>query len=496
MIEDSGGDDVMIEDSNAAKSTFTPIDTIWNFLNAIDTSDDELEPSEYGDFGEEGKSIDGDEDVEEYESDAGHSSGKDGEDEEMGESFDGEEYEANESNAGHGVEVAMSKYNDSVNDKEKENEDQQRKKTRLNNDNTPVISDIEVDDIRCDNIAEKDVSDEEIEAEELERRMWKDRIKLKRIKERQKVAAQEASDKLKGKQPTDQATRKKMSRAQDGILKYMLKLMEVCKVRGFVYGIIPEKGKPVKFELIKGHNKHITGLAFSTTVTADNKYMLVSSSADAQLCVWDIAGTWQKRRSVRIQLPAGEVHSSDTHVMFHTDKLHLLLVTHETQLAIYDTSKMECRRQWIPHGCLSAPISSATYSCNSQLVYASFTDGNIGVLDADNLTLRCCIAPLLIYLRPYQKAHPHKPYQIAVGLTDGSVKVIEPLESIGIWEVSPPINNDEILNGQPLAQPPANMFRTKLRDEIHCILILMHLYLVDVNGSVKLADFGLAEAGR
>lgn len=36
-----------------------------------------------------------------------------------------------------------------------------------------------------------------------------------------------------------------MSRAQDGILKYMLKLMEVCKVRGFVYGIIPEKGKPV-----------------------------------------------------------------------------------------------------------------------------------------------------------------------------------------------------------------------------------------------------------
>lgn len=36
-----------------------------------------------------------------------------------------------------------------------------------------------------------------------------------------------------------------MSRAQDGILKYMLKLMEVCKARGFVYGIIPEKGKAV-----------------------------------------------------------------------------------------------------------------------------------------------------------------------------------------------------------------------------------------------------------
>lgn len=106
-------------------------------------------------------------------------------------------------------------------------------------------SDMEVDDIRCDNIAEKDVSDEEIDAEDLERRMWKDRIKLKRIKEREKIAAQQAAEKQKPKQTSDQARRKKMSRAQDGILKYMLKLMEVCKARGFVYGIIPEKGKPV-----------------------------------------------------------------------------------------------------------------------------------------------------------------------------------------------------------------------------------------------------------
>ncbi|KAA8528118.1 hypothetical protein F0562_035013 [Nyssa sinensis] len=108
-----------------------------------------------------------------------------------------------------------------------------------------ICSDIEVDDIRCENIGEKDVSDEEIEADELERRMWKDRVKFKRIKERQKLAAQRAAGKQKPKQITDQARRKKMSRAQDGILKYMLKLMEVCKARGFVYGIIPEKGKPV-----------------------------------------------------------------------------------------------------------------------------------------------------------------------------------------------------------------------------------------------------------
>ncbi|KAJ7009585.1 hypothetical protein NC653_000315 [Populus alba x Populus x berolinensis] len=101
--------------------------------------------------------------------------------------------------------------------------------------------DIEVDDIRCENIAEKDVSDEEIGAD---RRMWKDHVKLKRIKERQKLAVQLA-EKQKLKRTYDLARRKKMSRAQDGILKYMLKLMEVCKARGFVYGINPEKGKPV-----------------------------------------------------------------------------------------------------------------------------------------------------------------------------------------------------------------------------------------------------------
>ncbi|KAK8970951.1 ETHYLENE INSENSITIVE 3-like 3 protein [Platanthera guangdongensis] len=103
----------------------------------------------------------------------------------------------------------------------------------------------EVDGVQCENLMENDVSDEEIEEEELSRRMWKDKIKLKRIRERQKIVALHASQKPKSKQPSDQALRKKMSRAQDGILKYMLKLVEVCNARGFVYGIVPDKGKPV-----------------------------------------------------------------------------------------------------------------------------------------------------------------------------------------------------------------------------------------------------------
>ncbi|WVZ92242.1 hypothetical protein U9M48_038323 [Paspalum notatum var. saurae] len=106
-------------------------------------------------------------------------------------------------------------------------------------------SDFDVDGIN--NFSENDVSDEEIDPEELARRMWKDKIKLKRIKERQQQLAMQRSEleKSKTKKISDHALRKKMARAQDGILKYMLKLMEVCNARGFVYGIIPDKGKPV-----------------------------------------------------------------------------------------------------------------------------------------------------------------------------------------------------------------------------------------------------------
>ncbi|KAI3784480.1 hypothetical protein L1987_43579 [Smallanthus sonchifolius] len=87
-------------------------------------------------------------------------------------------------------------------------------------------------------------SDDDIDIEELERRMWGDKMRLRRLKEEIKCK-EGAVDIGKQKQSQEQARRKKMSRAQDGILKYMLKMMEVCSAQGFVYGIIPEKGKPV-----------------------------------------------------------------------------------------------------------------------------------------------------------------------------------------------------------------------------------------------------------
>ncbi|KAK7385869.1 hypothetical protein VNO78_31796 [Psophocarpus tetragonolobus] len=106
------------------------------------------------------------------------------------------------------------------------------------------VGDIGVRESEADPVVvEDDYSDEEMDVDELERRMWRDKMRLKRLKEQSK--AKGGSEMAKQRQSQEQARRKKMSRAQDGILKYMLKMMEVCKAQGFVYGIIPEKGKPV-----------------------------------------------------------------------------------------------------------------------------------------------------------------------------------------------------------------------------------------------------------
>ncbi|KAG6750420.1 hypothetical protein POTOM_044913 [Populus tomentosa] len=196
---------------------------------------------------------------------------------------------------------------------------------------------------------------------------------------------------------------------------------------------------------LKGHQKRVTGLAFSTSLN-----ILVSSGADAQLCIWSI-DTWEKRKSVAIQIPTGKSPTGDTRVQFHSDQTRLLVV-HETQLAIYDASKMERIHQWVPQDAISAPISYAAYSCNSQLIYATFSDGNVGVFDADHLRLRCRIAPSAYNgsqtAHPLVVAtHPLDPNQLAVGLTDGSVKVIEPTESEKKWGTSPPVDNG-VLNGR------------------------------------------------
>jgi hypothetical protein len=148
---------------------------------------------------------------------------------------------------------------------------------------------------------------------------------------------------------------------------------------------------------------------------------------------------------------------------------------------------------WSPKEILTAPISSAIYSCDGLLVYASFYDGAVGVFYADSLRIRCRIAPsayipsfaarwandtiigsfpfsdsswnqIPMLLRNHHTlfdvlkawsvvhylltkifcssnpvyplvvaAHPSEPNQIALGMSDGAVHVLEPFDIEQKW---------------------------------------------------------------
>eukprot|EP00246_Nothoceros_aenigmaticus_P004019 TRINITY_DN1530_c0_g2_i1.p1 TRINITY_DN1530_c0_g2~~TRINITY_DN1530_c0_g2_i1.p1 ORF type:complete len:664 (+),score=128.44 TRINITY_DN1530_c0_g2_i1:208-1992(+) len=197
---------------------------------------------------------------------------------------------------------------------------------------------------------------------------------------------------------------------------------------------------------LKGHQKRITGLAFSNALN-----VLVSSGADAQLCVWGTDG-WDKRKSKFLQTQASRAPppiGGDTRVQFHNDQIRLLVV-HESQLAIFDAGKLERVRYWTPRDSFSSSITNATYSCDSLLVYAGFLDGSVGVFEAESLRPRCRLAPS-VHMPPGVSgapayplviaAHPLEPSQFALGLSDGVVQVLEPLEAEGKWGIGPPSDN-------------------------------------------------------
>uniref|UniRef100_A0A2N9EEB4 CTLH domain-containing protein n=1 Tax=Fagus sylvatica TaxID=28930 RepID=A0A2N9EEB4_FAGSY len=192
---------------------------------------------------------------------------------------------------------------------------------------------------------------------------------------------------------------------------------------------------------LKGHSKRITGLAFSHVLN-----VLVSTGADAQIIVWN-SDKWERQNNSFLQIPAGRTFMamSDTQVQFHQDQIHFLAV-HGTQLAIYETKKLECVKQWVVEES-SAPISHAIFSCDSQSIYAGFLDGTVRVFGSSNLQLRCQIksSAYLQFSSPVYPlviaAHPQEPNQFAVGLSDGDVNVFEPLESEGKWGVPPPVEN-------------------------------------------------------
>ncbi|KAG2334403.1 hypothetical protein Bca52824_005583 [Brassica carinata] len=190
--------------------------------------------------------------------------------------------------------------------------------------------------------------------------------------------------------------------------------------------------------ILKGHKNRITGLAFSRALD-----VLVSSSADSQLCVWGMF-RWKKRCSKYLQVPQGRSTPavSNTQVQFHQNGIHLLVVN-ETHIAIYDAQKLDLLNNWFRLEAIT-PITSGTYSGDSQSIFVSFEDGTVDVLTASNLRLRCRINPTA-YLpsnpRSYPlviAAHPSESNQFAVGLSNGHVYVVEPSETEGRWGTSPP----------------------------------------------------------
>ncbi|XP_044973101.1 ETHYLENE INSENSITIVE 3-like 5 protein [Hordeum vulgare subsp. vulgare] len=110
---------------------------------------------------------------------------------------------------------------------------------------------------------EEEMSDSEsgsepVEISDLKKRMWKDQMLLTRLEGRAgargvaaaaAAAAARASSSMSGsgqEEPPDvRCRRKAMLRAQDGVLRHMLRMMEACNARGFVYGVIDEAGEPM-----------------------------------------------------------------------------------------------------------------------------------------------------------------------------------------------------------------------------------------------------------
>lgn len=146
--------------------------------------------------------------------------------------------------------------------------------------------------------------------------------------------------------------------------------------------------------------------------------------------MWRING-WEKKKSRPIQVVPD-------HFFKHE---YRLLVVHESQIAIYDPTELECHRIRYPRDSLSSLISCVTSSCDGQIIYAGFYDGAVGIFGYEDLELLCWIASstYISSLIPSDgnaffkvvdiAAHPKNPKEFAIGLSNGAVYVIQPLDA-------------------------------------------------------------------
>ncbi|XP_068484124.1 topless-related protein 1-like isoform X1 [Phaseolus vulgaris] len=178
---------------------------------------------------------------------------------------------------------------------------------------------------------------------------------------------------------------------------------------------------------LEGHSKRVSDLAFSISFD-----LLVSIGVNDEIFVWD-TNEWKKRKEGYLQIYGRRLPEvvSETHIQFHLYQRHFLVVRSD-YLAMYEATDLKCCNQWVPQ--VAVVISQATFSSDGQAVYVSFVDGNVAILDTLKFQIRCRIN-LSTYLSTTLSssisalaiaAHPHKPSQFVVGLTDGRIFVFEP----------------------------------------------------------------------
>ncbi|CAO1942117.1 unnamed protein product [Urochloa humidicola] len=118
---------------------------------------------------------------------------------------------------------------------------------------------------QAEELSDSETGAESIEISDLKRRMWKDQMLLNKLEGRAgafRATAPSSSSRpplappgsvevvavaaeAEEETPEARCRRKAMLRAQDGVLRHMLKMMEACNARGFVYGVIDEAGEPM-----------------------------------------------------------------------------------------------------------------------------------------------------------------------------------------------------------------------------------------------------------
>ncbi|KAL7114242.1 hypothetical protein ACP275_04G108500 [Erythranthe tilingii] len=138
------------------------------------------------------------------------------------------------------------------------------------------------------------------------------------------------------------------------------------------------------------------------------------------------------------------VPHDDTSLHFYIDQLQFLVV-HPKQLAVYAAKNLKELHKRDTTEFAVAPMTDATFSADGNFIYACFKDGSVCIYTSAYLVLHCNIASSAYQIDNIRSSsssssssttvypaviavHPEKATQLALGMTDGSIYVLEPLK--------------------------------------------------------------------